>query len=67
MSNALMVYELVAQMFYRDTGHLAPEKSTPLESWQPTGEELQREFDEWRKRNRRHVAAVHDILDNGDD
>ena len=50
--NRAEVFELVADLFYADTGHLRPGKSLPLEMCNVDNEEDRRTlFDMWTERN----------------
>ena len=51
-----LAYDIVAQMFYRDTALMAPGK----DSMSPiAGVEI---FEKWKEENKNHCRAVYDVL-----
>lgn len=51
-------FEIVAKMFEKDTGMLAPGKDSVEHHWAKRSQA----FKEWEEINKRHVQAVYDIL-----
>jgi len=54
--NSIEVFELIGEMFRKDTGLLRPGKSYPLEMFRP--DDLDERFRAWVKANQTHVDAV---------
>lgn len=64
--NEVLAYDIIAEMYFRDTGHLHMGKDVPpelMEDFYEDEEAQQKEWAEWRIANNNHVMAVKQFID----